>query len=482
MGVSIRLEFDRSDRTYETGEIVRGFLRITPRSGATLREVRMSHSWETRGLGNVDRGFPSTAIPLSPHTFSVDSTFSVPFHFPAPKGPIAYHGHAFELVHFVLVEADFSGDRGISLTEEFLVVPGPLLGPPPNVKDGRHLSFGESLVHGKGPSNRSQLARAILPSFLKRQVSELRLGTVRASVSPQVTVTGGSLDTKIRIAPKKTMRIDGAFVELRAREVWASGTVAQANRTTDQHQVYSKVTPIPVPRTLEPGSLTNFGVTTTIPDQGLYSFVLEEHALAWEAVVRVDIPLWPDWERVFPLLVWPKEGLEHPEAEEATEITEGPATVDAPEITEVPDTAEGPESPEPQEIDESPETSPDERGLDLAEAVRTIKGEEIIGGRRDQLIKNLMGKEVSFDFTVTRVDRTFTMYSDPAYRNGRTISGYVSGEEVRVLYPEDQNEAAQAHEPGSVHSVTGTVAGFDRLSLRPMIRVGRARETAKETP
>ncbi|MCJ7628484.1 MAG: hypothetical protein MUO50_08870, partial [Longimicrobiales bacterium] len=335
MGVSIELEFDRPDRSYRAGEAVGGRLHINTRGGWRVSQIRPTHSWETRGLGNRDHGVP-TPIPLPARPLPTDSIFTLPFEFTAPKGPLSYRGQALEVVHYLEVEAEVAGGRDILLIEEYIVVPGPLLGPPPTHLNRRHLSFGETLVHGKGPPSRSQIGRSILSPFLKRKVAELRLGSVKAHLSSQVGVPGDTLDVEVRITPKKPTPINGASIELRAQEVCSSGTVSQPNRIAKRYPVYSKVTPIPIPtpRTLGPESLSRFRVSTLIPDKGLYSFVLEENALAWEAVVRVDVPLWPDWEMVFPLLVWPAEGQgEERQVVEELEVAEELEAKTSPEST-----------------------------------------------------------------------------------------------------------------------------------------------------
>ncbi len=150
---------------------------------------------------------------------------------------------------------------------------------------------------------------------------------------------------------------------------------------------------------------------------------------------------------VFPLLVWPAEGL----GEERQVVEE-------------------PEVAEELEAETNPETS--YATPSLAESVQAIREEEIFGGNRNRLIKSLLGRLVSFDLTVARVERTFAMYSDAAYRNGRTLTGTVpeTGMEVRVWFPEAQNEVMDALETGSIHPITGTVAEFDRLNSRPTIR------------
>jgi hypothetical protein len=298
-----------------------------------------------------------------------------------------------------------------------------------------------------------------------RQAAELGLGSVRARLSSQVVVPGDTLEVEIRISPKRTTKVNGASVELRAQEVSVSGT--GKDRATDRYQLFSKVTPIPISSSLGPGSLTTFRASTSIPDKGLYSFVVEGNALVWEAVVRVDVPFWPDWEKAFPLLVWPAEAL----LEEGAHDEEGPGVVDGPEPLD---------EPEDRFLQPAPPAA--EATPNLTESVQAIREEGIFGGNRDRLIKSLIGLSVTFDLRVARVERTFAIFSDTAYRNGRTLTGSIpgTGEEVRVWCPEAQNGVIDSLELGSIHPVSGTVTSFDRLSLRPTIRADASQEMEPE--
>ena len=518
MGVSIRLEFDRPDRTYRVGERVGGFIRVTTEGGARCREISLTHSWETHGLGNVDRGPAPTPIPLPQDPLPTATTFSLSFEFQAPMGPLSYHGRALEVDHHVRVEAGIPGAPDIGLVEEFILVPGPLLGPPPTNMNRHHLSVGETLVHGKGPPSRAQIGRRILSSFIVRQLSELKLGSIKAHLSSSVRVPGEPLEVEVRISPKQPVKVTGASLELRAQEVCVSGT--GPNRTTSRYRVFSKVVPIPLPGTLGPESLSRFGTSVTIPDKGIYSFVLGENALAWEAVLRIDVPLWPDWEKVFPLLIWPSrsekgagpsvtesrarvepEVVQEPRAPVEPEVTERPRALARPEVTKENGSREDPspigdpeaavapktvilpeaaEKPDHQPLPSIPETP--EPTLTLQEAVLAIQREEIFGGSRDRLIKGLLGKRVSLDLTVARIERTFALFSDAAYRNGRTVTGSISGTGVqaRAWFPEIENDRIDALEPGITEAVTGTIAEFDRLSLRPTIRAQASTGVATE--
>jgi len=247
---------------------------------------------------------------------------------------------------------------------------------------------------------------------------------------------------------------------------------------------------------LGPDSISTFNPSITIPDKGIYSFVLEENALAWEAVLRVDVPLWPDWEKVFPLLIWPSKGAKkrrtpakEPRALASPEVTkekgsrEYPGPMGDPDATETPKTVIPPEAdgkPDHQSSPSVPETP--EPTLSLHDAVLAIQSEEIFGGSRDRLIKDILGKRVSFNLSVARIERTFAVFSDAAYRNGRTVTGSISGTEVkaRAWFPEIENDRIDALEPGTIEAVTGTIAEFDRLSLRPTIRALGPKPVATE--
>ena len=116
---------------------------------------------------------------------------------------------------------------------------------------------------------------------------------------------------------------------------------------------------------------------------------------------------------------------------------------------------------------------PGESRLPFAEVVQAIRAEDIIGGSRDSLIKALVATDHSFELVVKRVERTIAMFSEPDYRNGRTVSGTIGATaiEVSVSYPFVLNEEIDSVEPGSILSVCGTVSDWDGLRRQPRIRV-----------
>lgn len=115
---------------------------------------------------------------------------------------------------------------------------------------------------------------------------------------------------------------------------------------------------------------------------------------------------------------------------------------------------------------------PSDAGPALSEAVRAILAESLVSGSRESLIKSLVGTDHSFELTVKRVERTIGRYSDPDYRNGRTVSGTIGGTdiEVSVLFPIVLNEKTDSVEPGSTLLIAGVVSDWDSLRKRPTIR------------
>jgi hypothetical protein len=122
------------------------------------------------------------------------------------------------------------------------------------------------------------------------------------------------------------------------------------------------------------------------------------------------------------------------------------------------------EEPEPEETPAGGKPS-----SPLHEALRSILDANIFGRGKDCLIRDLVGRPFDFTLEVKRVDRSFGVYSDAEYRNGRTVTGTLEGSELEVVvfFPASRNEEVQEWQPGSLHWVNGDVRNWDRLRKRP---------------
>jgi hypothetical protein len=120
-------------------------------------------------------------------------------------------------------------------------------------------------------------------------------------------------------------------------------------------------------------------------------------------------------------------------------------------------------------------SSPDNPPADLpalARAVQLIQEMHIFGGTKNQEIRGLTGDQFTFRLRVKENQRSFGAFSDPEFKNGRSVTGTLVGSDVEVviLFPGARNEEVQGWEPGSEHEVRGEVMKWDRLRERPELK------------
>lgn len=540
MSITCMMEFDRSDRTYRGGEPVVGRLIIDTDAGERCRSVTLAQYSRAHGQGNPDRGPNLSSVILHRGPLQGHPPFTLPFDLPAPNSPFSYQGELFSVDHYLEANVDFAGAMDDLVTQRYTVVPGALVGPPHSrlmavtrrsmgqPPKGWRLGLGIAAIFVGLATLPYGIAFILLGLILlvppaKRVLAEGRLGSVTAYLGNRVVAPGDPLEVKLQIKPKSSSTINSASVEIRARErcVWKSGDQRKVHRKV----VYSHETPISGATNLDQTTIRTFTAPVPIPETAGHTFLSTDNQLTWEAVVRVDIPNWPDWEKTFPIVVWPAPGQVGPpkvslptEAEEldadlgqwleerqpedlnagvghdseaaiygglslgATEheaISEDPQVrvAESQAASEVQiaareDPEQEPSAPRADEPEKPVPPAPAPTAPGIQEAVEAIIAERVIGGTRDRLIAELLGSTFQFDLAVKRVERTFAMYSDPDLRNGRTVVGIIPGTdlEVSVWFPEGRNDEVDAFERGATYTILGTVAEWDRLRLGPRIR------------
>jgi hypothetical protein len=318
----LRIKFGRSDRTYRVGERVTGWVMVQNSRGGDCNGVRIRRFWRTHGKGNEDKGdVAGTTLhrgPLpddGPHLFEFD--------FPAPAGPFTYRGRYLNVDQYVEARVDLPFARDPTVREEYLLLPGKPVAPPPALLEmpenpiktllpplagflGISVSVvGLMVLLTANPVGLVFLLVALilfLP-ILKRKADE-RLGkSASARLSSVVAGPGEEVGVEVKVAPPKPVELNRAFVELRALEVCVSGS--GSNRRTHRHTVFSGGTSLSGAILLEAGAVKLLNGTVRIPDDAPSSFKGTANKLLWEAKVRLDIPSWPDWVKQIPLVVWP---------------------------------------------------------------------------------------------------------------------------------------------------------------------------------
>jgi hypothetical protein len=97
--------------------------------------------------------------------------------------------------------------------------------------------------------------------------------------------------------------INGIRWTVHCEEKCVSGS--GSNRETHRHDVVKQTEQLVGARELRAGESLAFDFGYTVPEQSPPSLKLSDNELNWSCELRIDIPKWPDWVRVFQLTVVP---------------------------------------------------------------------------------------------------------------------------------------------------------------------------------
>lgn len=497
MSDGLRIEFERTDRRYIPGEVVRGRVVVSADHGDRCKAVTLVRRWRTHGMGNTARG---NELELDLHTGPLegDGPWELPFEVATPKGPITYHGTYLNVDHYVAAAIDIPWAFDPKVEEEFLLVPGD---EPPSPPDALVEKVGPAAEAGKAGCGKAMgllfalvglvtlplgiifIAVGVLLMFPKlfRRIATRKVGDVGAEVEPRRVGPGGTVRVRVKIEPPRDARINEVTATLKGRERCISGS--GTDRTTHTHVLHDMPTVLSGPLALPAGVAREIEAELVVPEDAPWSFAASDNAVLWEVVVHVDIPSWPDWKETIPLLVWPgaedapaalgdgdveetrkalgvavdEVGVEEDVGVEDEIEEEVPAPVasgiadeteetsDESSTTIVPDETPAetsttviaaeptPEAAPPPEPVREESAAPAGEPSGLAAAVRAILAEPSYGGNRDALVSGLMESSRDFEITVERVERSFGTWDDPGLRDGRTVVGTVGDTDVPVV-------------------------------------------------
>ncbi len=341
--LDIHIEFDRPDRTYRGGEEVTGSVTIRAQKDVRCRSLRLEYRWQTHGRGNTDTG-GQKQIQIAEGTFPAGHHQTFPFRFPAPTGPLTYRGDYLNIDHYVRVRADVRWAFDPKAEEEFIVVAGtPDSGEHvPVVRDGDVSSraglsgqlrkvgigggiglivlgclcffpFGLVLI---------PLGAVCLAMGLRNILAEKKLGQVQLVWGDRRASPGGKLPLSIRFTPHKSVHVNEITAKLTSKEICTSGS--GTNSTTYRNTLIEQDWRLAGTQQFQPHQNVRVDYAIAIPDIAAYSFLAPSNRLSWEVAVRVDIPNWPDWNKMTMIVVVP--GIDAPGT---TEREKNTAIIDA---------------------------------------------------------------------------------------------------------------------------------------------------------
>lgn len=544
MSERLRIQLDRGDRTYRTGDAVSGRVLIETERGERCQSVTLKRYWKTHGKGNTARGGERQVV-LHAGPLQGLGPWEFPFEVDTPPGPFTHRGNYLNVDHYVRVDVDIPWAFDPKAEEEFILLPGPSAPEP----DPGLLRRREEKKQGAAGCRRVMgilfmiVGVATLPlgvvfmgvglllivPDLRRKLAGLKVGEVTVRVDRRRLTPGAGTDVDMQVVPSKEARLNEATVVLRGREVCVSGS--GTDRTTHTNTLHEVKSPLSGPKVLLPGQTARFHGHVELPDDAAWSFSAKDNEITWDAVVRLDIPSWPDWVQEIPLLVWPAVGEELPAAPERLPAAREriPAADEAPvaraeapgrspleaagealrdvetgpppgppdalppaEEVDVDVPGKPPEAPAVTAFEVAPAESPppvparpapaEEAGTahaaPVVRMVRAILAEPSFGGRRKELEAELVGSHQGFEVEVDRVERSFGVWDAPEYRDGSTLVGTVAGSDVKALvrFPPSLNDAVQALKRGERCAVRGTVAEWERLREQVVLHAEEAPE------
>ncbi|MGV2335537.1 MAG UNVERIFIED_CONTAM: hypothetical protein LVR18_15955 [Planctomycetaceae bacterium] len=143
---------------------------------------------------------------------------------------------------------------------------------------------------------------AVAAWFVVRHFAlKLKLGSVELSIPHQVVASGEPWLVELHFRPPRNCRINSISLTLQADESTVSGS--GTDRTNHRNTVFQQIIPLRESEILPAGEVVHERLLMTFPETTSLSVEAGANRLRWSALVRIDIPGFPDWTSTTPLQV-----------------------------------------------------------------------------------------------------------------------------------------------------------------------------------
>ncbi|MFT7541587.1 MAG: hypothetical protein ACI9K5_002559 [Gammaproteobacteria bacterium] len=319
----LQIHFDHPDRTYATGQKVRGHVSVETDAVVKCDGLHLRAIWETHGRGNVDREDVAETL-LFRGRWNSGEEASYPFEFTAPAFPPTIRGRSINLDHYVEVRADVpwafdpkakedylllaSGSKGRSLAKSMKQEPGSVA-PAGNLKGALIvvLLFAMAILAFILPKPIGVLVMlagiGLGARALARISASKRIGNVRVRVlNPQVRA-GQSIGMDVVLQPTAAVAINEVVVGLIATEVCISGS--GTNRSTHKRVVSKQSDIVQRNMAIARGHKANLSHQIQVPADGLPSFISGNNRIEWRLSLELKLKGLSDWKREWLVCVDP---------------------------------------------------------------------------------------------------------------------------------------------------------------------------------
>ena len=522
----VRIVLDRADRTFRPGEEVAGVVRVEVNQYVKCDGVVLEHFWQTHGRGNTATGNKSTYV-LHRGGLQAGESLSFPFSFIAADGPPTYHGHYLNVDHYLHARVDIPWAIDPKRKEEYILLPGadPWDNLPKRVI-GKQEAI-KRLSNAGVPIGVGMLVLGVflfcpfgivlipaglivLSLSLRKKMAERKVGTVKVDFGSLEVSPGGKLPLQVDFTPRQTTKLNRITAKFKGEEKCVSGS--GTNKTTHTHKLHEQTVVLMREGNVMAGRRIQAKAEVEVPQTAPFSFSASNNDINWSLEVRVDIPLWPDWtekqmvivrpliraEAVNATVIEPEPAVapvlpgrssspfaERMEAEIADELpvvepavddgytsaVEEEAVAETP-IAEEPAVAEDATSHEPPAADAGPSVAAEPTESDLLAIVGQLVSARKYSPERERLLKENAERSFACVLEIEKVERTYAYSSNERFRNGRTVTGTISGTEckAKLQMPEERNDEVDALDSGTTLSADCLLLKwdniYDRLEMR----------------
>ena len=321
----IEIQFDRSDRTYEGGDVVSGEVVVRVNQDISCHGIVLQHYWRTHGKGNINTGTMHKVQLCYMHPLQAGEEFRLPFEFQSELWPLTYRGEHVNVDHYVHVSVDVPWTIDPKQVEEFIVVagqcPDQFTGDCSEVVDlmaiekenpdsdlgpvgtavGYVLGFAVVGVFLVGLAlllfeARFLIVTAVVTGGLihwaRKTAISRRLGEVTIETPIVVVGPGEQWSCEFSFTPKKTFQINEVSARLLVEEVAAFG---MRRKHLHRHTLLDEKEIFLQDEQLIAGEPFFSQFEISLADTDAWSLDVGDNRIKWTVEVRIDIPRFPDW-------------------------------------------------------------------------------------------------------------------------------------------------------------------------------------------
>ncbi len=322
----LSIELDDSDGVHSGGSTITGTVRVRVDKNVTTKGLVVSSGWATHGRGNVTSGVIES-VTVFTGEWRAGDTPEYRFELPVGNWPPSYHGDYLNIDHAISAQAKISWAFDPKASQTFLMRPtggvDAAKQPESAAASSKMLGiffalfsliataiFCGGMIAAGGPSL-VFLAFAIVPAMIglgvafKVLLPRYLLGNVEYTLQPLRVSPGDDLHGELVFRPRKQVSLNAIRLTFKASEKVVSGS--GSNRTTHTNVFFEKEQTLVGEKTLRAGQETRVPLAVQMPSDAPYSIKLSDNELIWSALVRIDIPRWPDWTRDIAIAVVPPD-------------------------------------------------------------------------------------------------------------------------------------------------------------------------------